>query len=358
MSKFKNRLLLALVALLTLPPFMQAVRTNIIKLLRKRFPIHLFFLASVTMLASSPTVANTIILRFDSLPGEQGWSFYDFGGAVPADVFSTDGTQLRMDTMGLPFGSGDSGAGVYYKMENIVNDVEPYTLTVEARVTEIEGDVTHPSFGGALQFAVDNGNNVCAFAITLDSILHITSPTALISDTIDNTVFHQYRMEGGPSGDCDFYVDDQWISRKTARVRSTNRILLGDSTNPTNAKGDIRSYVFQQGTDSTGANASFTQADIDTAKTVGIAEGRQACIDDPESCGISVTECQENTASCSTTTEAVTLSSDLRLHIPLFLYNTPFGVMPLWADMQYTPIENRIMFEVVDYGDVEQATTP
>ncbi len=98
----------------------------------------------------------------------------------------------------------------------------------------------------------------------------------------------------------------------------------------------------------------YNQIQLDDAIQTTQAE----CLADPISCGITV-ECpipQECPASGD-----VTLSRDLALHIPL-LYYRPLLIgepIPLWAHFQYVPSEdNRILFEVTSYGDIEEATTP
>jgi hypothetical protein len=291
---------------------MKKMKINIFKLLF----VHLFFLC----LLISPVIASTVSLSFDSLPSEQGWTVSNFGDADES-VFSVDGTQLHMDTMELSwYGNSYGGAGAYYKQTDVVNDFEPYILTVEARATAVEGAVDHAWFGLSLQFAVNNGNNSCAFAITPDRFLYLTdSGTELISST-DND-FHQYRMEGGPSGYCHFYVDGLWVGSKPARATTVNHILLGDTTNPTNSRGDIRSYIFQQCAGIPDSNGS-TQAGIDQCKadpaSCGIEladtngstkDGIEQCKADPASCGIEladtngstkdgIEQCKANPTSC------------------------------------------------------------
>jgi hypothetical protein len=53
--------------------------------------------------------------------------------------------------------------------------------------------------------------------------------------------------------------------------------------------------------------------------------------------------------------EVLTLSSDLKLHIPKFTYQLPSGnTMVRWVDFEYVPGSgDDILFKVSDYGEVE-----
>ncbi|MEN8221466.1 MAG: hypothetical protein ABFS56_35030 [Pseudomonadota bacterium] len=73
----------------------------------------------------------------------------------------------------------------------------------------------------------------------------------------------------------------------------------------------------------------------------GYEDGRQACIDNPASCGITASDC-----------EPIPLEADLSFHLPRINYNSPAGLLQLWADFAFTPIDNRLLFEVVDFGEV------
>jgi len=86
------------------------------------------------------------------------------------------------------------------------------------------------------------------------------------------------------------------------------------------------------------SEGDFTQADIDAAKDAG----RQACIDDPSSCGIS-------------SGLPATLSYDFKLHIPLLHYS-PLAdsdtMMSLSVDMGMTNA-GQLLFRVTGYEEIE-----
>src|SRR5690242_18758410 len=57
----------------------------------------------LALLPASAASANTITLKFDSLPSAQGWTYLSgYGSGAPAetDVYSVDGTKLTQNTMG------------------------------------------------------------------------------------------------------------------------------------------------------------------------------------------------------------------------------------------------------------------
>ncbi|HEW98585.1 MAG: RCC1 repeat- and reductase domain-containing protein [Candidatus Parabeggiatoa sp. nov. 3] len=94
-----------------------------------------------------------------------------------------------------------------------------------------------------------------------------------------------------------------------------------------------------KGGEPSGCDCEFTQADIDAAKKAG----RQACIDAPSSCGISISGVP------------ATLSYDFKLHIPLLHYS-PFadvdGIMPLSVDLEMED-SSQMLFKVSGYKAIE-----
>lgn len=95
----------------------------------------------------------------------------------------------------------------------------------------------------------------------------------------------------------------------------------------------------------------FTQADIDDAVNTAV----QACVNDPSSCGISTnsgytqadldTKYQDGynagcTACSDGTALPATISPELKMHIPVLQYVSPFGAMDLWADFEFAGESN------------------
>ena len=108
------------------------------------------------------------------------------------------------------------------------------------------------------------------------------------------------------------------------------------------ALSDCEIQSLYKGTDECVSDGELTQADIDAAQEAG----KQACIDDPSSCGI------PSEGTC----EPATLSSGFKMHIPLLNYTPLAGdesaVMPLWVDMNMVDANN-LQFKVTDYGVIE-----
>ena len=86
-----------------------------------------------------------------------------------------------------------------------------------------------------------------------------------------------------------------------------------------------------------------TQSKLDSAKQIAKQEGKQEgkdyCKSNPDSCGIPIVE-------------PIGLSSDLRFHIPHLNYDSPAGLLQLWADFEFAPIQDRLLFEVIDFGEI------
>jgi len=88
------------------------------------------------------------------------------------------------------------------------------------------------------------------------------------------------------------------------------------------------------------SDGCFTQAELDAAKEAG----RQACIDDPSSCGISIDG-----------GVPATLSADFKLHIPLLHYSPladADAFMPMSVDMEMKDY-SQLLFRVTGYEVIE-----
>lgn len=69
----------------------------------------------------------------------------------------------------------------------------------------------------------------------------------------------------------------------------------------------------------------------------GEKAGKKSCTDDPELCGIKVSS---------------VLSPDLDLHIPELQYNSPFGIMRFWADLEFVGEKNGdLLWKLSDYEE-------
>ncbi len=114
--------------------------------------------------------------------------------------------------------------------------------------------------------------------------------------------------------------------------------------------------LYKEGSECEG---KYTEVDIKKAKE----EGRQACINDPSSCGIKVNEgCtqleldakyQEGCDACSNASGVTpTISPELNMHIPALQYQTLLGNINLWADFKFAGENNGdMLWKFSDFGE-------
>ena len=193
---------------------------------------------------------KSVILDMCSLPSTQGWKYVSGGNSFPENsAFSIQdldqGCILHQDTMGV--GQANQGSNGY-QIDNVVDPSKPFVLKVRARVLAEEGDTNKNHFG--FGFEVCTGAE--AFAITIGpseiQALDNENENRVLSTSIDNTKFHNYRLEGTPGVGYRFYVDNDLIATGATRVMECdNSLYLGDGTGGTNAKADIASFEFAQG---------------------------------------------------------------------------------------------------------------
>ena len=134
-------------------------------------------------------------------------------------------------------------------------------------------------------------------------------------------------------------VEPVWCSGGFA-VTSTAVYWTDSSCSGSNSyQGIIQKYPL-----SGGGGGTCSQTELDAAYLEGYNDGviaaKQACKDNPASCGISAND----VSNCAT------LTADGKLSIPCI--NSPiFNNLSLWFDMIYTPTStNDILFKVMDFG--------
>lgn len=181
---------------------------------------------------------TNIILAFDSLPSDQGWTY--FQGDVPeASVFSAIGTSLVQNTIGIGFGDGKAPN---YARFGIVDGSQPFVLTVRARVLAYEGTDTFGFFFD-VRTAAPNQEYAIGFTTSL-----VTDPLGN-SVALDTTAFHDYVLTATPGSNYSLYIDGQL--RLTGPPSSTggalNAIQIGDGNNQfANAHAEITQFIFSQ----------------------------------------------------------------------------------------------------------------
>lgn len=194
-------------------------------------------------------VETAFTLDTSVLPSGQGWTYSAAGESVPeTDIFAVSGGILSHNTLGQGFGNGAGGIPLgirSYGFTNIVDPSVPFTLKVRARVLEEESTSTTNSFGFA--FGVNTATESFAIGLGTHRIQVGNVLGDAISTTIDNTVFHDYRMEGEIGVGFELYVDDVLVGTGPSIAGAfTNSIGFGDFTRGTNARAEILSYSFSQ----------------------------------------------------------------------------------------------------------------
>jgi hypothetical protein len=152
----------------------------------------------VLLLATKTLVLGAdFSLSFDSLPSAQGWTFRT-DGPSEAQAYSVDGGKLIMHTIGT------GAANVGYEVDNVVDRLRPFTISLRARVLRTE--VLDPSFAAStLVVSASTGADVSGFGLNTRSI-HAPLFSGQIHP-LDATRFHDYRLEGGLGAEVRTFVD-------------------------------------------------------------------------------------------------------------------------------------------------------
>jgi len=194
-------------------------------------------LATIVLLLHTAATASIVALDFTRLPSAQGWT-YASDGAAESSIFSVSGGVLSQDTTPGPF------TFEAYDMQNVVA-FEPFTIFVRARVLAESGNFANNSFGFCV--IADTGGEAFGFGIGTGRIEDI--PGNVLSTTIDNTTFHEYRMEVTPGVGYEFFVDDVLVATGAPGIGqqvAPSNLRLGDSTRGTGAHAEVTSFAFCQ----------------------------------------------------------------------------------------------------------------
>ncbi|MBI3467961.1 MAG: tandem-95 repeat protein [Planctomycetes bacterium] len=200
--------------------------------------------AIISSASSVNPYMRVVELEFDSLPSAQGWVYENGGNGTPeANVFTVDGTTLFQNSLASPDGSAASNS---YYFEGAVNSDFPFVIELRARVLEQNGNQSrHKGFG----FFARTGAEVVIIGIGPHDIqqLLLNNTEVTIDSTIDNTVFHDYRLEGVPSIGADLFVDDMFVARLPREAYTESpRLYLGDLSASNNARAEVTHFRFTQ----------------------------------------------------------------------------------------------------------------
>jgi beta-lactam-binding protein with PASTA domain len=190
-------------------------------------------------------VGGAVTLKFDSLPGQQGWTYEAFGQIVPeARVFSVSGGVLTQNSMGIG-GLGAAQGSNLYEFVNVIDSRLPFSISERMRVLEEEGNFSARPFGHCFDEQTKRATSGVGFSKA--SIVDYENNRY----PFDTTEFHTYRIEGVPGANFQVFFDDVPQSSSVILARYTggnlkNRIILGDCTAAVNARVEITSYSFKQ----------------------------------------------------------------------------------------------------------------
>ena len=196
----------------------------------------LFFLCFCLFLC-----AGIITLNFITLPSAQGWTYESAWGLPESEIFSVSDGILTQNTLDYPWSSE------CYKLHDVIDPTLPYTISVRARVLAESGYFMHNSFG--FGFCSNTGTEEFGIGIGTSRIQDATVTGNVLSTTIDNTQFHDYRLEATPGVGYEFYVDDVLIGTGPPRLLpgSQNLIYFGDLTQGAGAHAEVTRFSFSQG---------------------------------------------------------------------------------------------------------------
>lgn len=194
------------------------------------------FVATLT----SSLQAGVTALDFTSLPSAQGWNYFQNLGLAETSAFSVSGGVLTLDTMGVAHSHQ-----AQYILPDIVDPLLPYTFELTARV--LEHSENNPSvWPHGFGFIIGTDSSYMSMSINPTQIAY-GNPVTFVSTSIDNTQFHDYRVEGTPGIGWEFFVDDVSIGSGSFLSSGVlDLVAFGDNTGNGRARAEITSFSFSQ----------------------------------------------------------------------------------------------------------------
>ncbi|HLK41002.1 MAG TPA: kelch repeat-containing protein [Polyangiaceae bacterium] len=215
----------------------------------------------------------SVMLKFDSLPSAQGWT-YSTSGQPESAIFSVDGSTLHQNSMGT--GLNGPAAFQYYILNGAVDSTKAFTVEVRARVLQSE-----TAGLGGFGFGVFTDTDIFETWIDTSSVKDALKAT--LTTTIDTTQFHDYRIEGtpGPSPGYTFFVDGVIVATGLPlHVTSPNQVWLGDGTSDGNAKAEVTFYRFSQCGGSGCGAPDACQGGVCRPGSAAVIDDRNPCTSD------------------------------------------------------------------------------
>ena len=201
-------------------------------------------LAAMLTFAVDDSEAAIVSLSFDSLPSAQGWTYSATGTpAAESSVFSVNGTTLTQSTIGI----GIVGQATnLYQLLGFIDPNDAFTVEMTVRVTQSEGSAGAGPFGFGV--FIRTGDYQYSLGIDTSTVVASTSTGVVtVNNSIDTTLFHDYRIEGGGGGPMRVYIDNNLEFTGTpVAVVATDGIFLGDGTGGQNSTAEVTSFTFSQ----------------------------------------------------------------------------------------------------------------
>lgn len=193
-------------------------------------------IAAITGFVATPAAALTFDLNFSSLPSAQGWSFGTATGLPESAFASVNGTSLIFSTVG----TGYYGGAIYY-LSDVIDVTKSFSLELTARVLAEEYDTT-----GALSFLATAPGVYSGFFLGMGNF-HVSDKISPPPTAIDNTVFHDYRLNVQLDGSYELSIDGSLAQSGAIYVAALpNLIYFGDGSSGVNGKVEISRLTFQQ----------------------------------------------------------------------------------------------------------------
>lgn len=215
------------------------------------------FLAIVFILGLAPAAQAApmdVLLGFGSLPSAQGWTYVSAGVVAPeTPTWSLSGGVLSYNTMAYLTNTSGTGTSSFYRRSGVISGTETVILEMRGRILQHEHDGS-AFIGGGFSFGLGTGTQGWSMGIMPTQIRNINN---VVLATVDNTQFHDYRIEWQPGPTVSFYVDNALIAvNNGAFVGTPNQVIFGDGTGAANAQAEITYFRFRQGDQPTPTDAA------------------------------------------------------------------------------------------------------
>ncbi len=196
--------------------------------------------------------ATTVKMTFDKLPSAQGWEYFNSVFVPPSpetQVYAVDGKKLAINSMGCEC-AGLSGSyrlctDPAYRMYDVIDETQPYVITVRARV--IQNKRPYPPYGEATGFGFGAfAGNQTVFVTLNTNVLRIGGDDGSRWN-FDGTKFHDFRLEVIPDEGYTLYIDgNKFTSGRLFSEPGLNHLALGNNTGYEPINAEVTQFEFTQ----------------------------------------------------------------------------------------------------------------